>query len=165
MKEHCTYCGAVHPEAGWPRTCGACARVSYRNPIPVAVLLQPVRCPERGLGLLTIRRGIEPQRGHLALPGGYVDWREGWQAAAARELREETQLEVDPAGVRPFDVASPADGRTVLIFGLAPELPLADLSAFAPTAETTERVAIFGPQPLAFPLHEAVAARFFAEAR
>lgn len=162
--EHCTFCGAEHLERGWPRTCGSCQRVSYRNPIPVAVVLQPIR-DAAGLGLLVVRRGIEPQRGHLALPGGYVDWAERWEVAAARELREETQLEIEAETVRAFDVSSPPDGRTVLIFGLAPELLAADLPEFVPTSETTQRVVIRGPQALAFPMHTAAVEAFFAAAR
>lgn len=161
MSEHCSACGAAHQDPSWPKTCPACGRVAYRNPTPVAVLLQPVtRGAQRGL--LTIRRGIEPRLGELALPGGYVDWAEDWRAAAARELREETQLEVDPRGIVPFAIHSPPDGRTVLLFGLAPALEEAALGEFVPTAETQERAILWAPGPLAFPLHTQVAAEFFA---
>ncbi|MGE0710579.1 MAG: NUDIX domain-containing protein [Planctomycetota bacterium] len=157
MSEFCSYCGAEHTATGWPRTCSGCQWVTYRNPTPVAVLLQPV---EPG-GLLVIRRGIEPRRGFLALPGGYVDWQEPWQAAAARELREETGVAAEPGAIRAFDVQSPPDGRTVLIFGLAPALPADALPAFRPTNETTERALIAAPEEMAFPLHTAAVARWF----
>lgn len=153
----CSFCGQRYlPEQPWPRTCAGCGATSYQNPLPVAVLLLPVDG-----GLLAIRRGIEPRRGELALPGGYIGLGESWQEAGARELREETGIRIDPAGVETFDVLSAPDG-TVLVFGLAAPVRAADLPAFTPTDETTERVVIAGPQEMAFPLHTRVVARYFA---
>jgi 8-oxo-dGTP diphosphatase len=42
--------------------------------------------------LLLIRRKNPPFRDHYALPGGYVDYGESTEQAAARELAEETGL-------------------------------------------------------------------------
>src|SRR4051794_36608810 len=99
---HCGYCGqAFAPAAPWPRTCTQCGQISYLNPIPVAVCLVPVDG-----GLLTVRRAIEPGRGLLALPGGYINQDETWQAACAREVREETGLILDPLQIRAFAVHS-----------------------------------------------------------
>ena len=76
---HCGYCGqAFTPDAPWPRTCAHCGQISYLNPVPVAVALVPVDD-----GLLIVRRAIEPGRGLLALPGGYINHDETWQAACA----------------------------------------------------------------------------------
>ncbi len=158
---HCFGCGAAHADAAWPKRCPACGRMAYRNPLPVAVLLLPV---EPG-GLLVIERGIEPRIGQLALPGGYVDGGgESWQQAAARELREETGIELDPAGIRPFDVLSAPDG-TILIFGEGPPVPADALPPFVPTAETRARRVIERPEPMAFPLHARVVEAFFARGR
>ncbi len=63
--------------------------MSFLNPLPVAVMLVPAAG-----GLVVIRRGIEPAKGLLALPGGYINLGESWQQAAARELFEETGIRV-----------------------------------------------------------------------
>ncbi len=43
--------------------------------------------------LVTVRRGHDPFRGMLALPGGFVELGEPVEAAVVREVREETGLE------------------------------------------------------------------------
>ena len=48
---------------------------------------------EEGRALL-IRRGSEPLRGHWSIPGGTLEIGESLQAGVARELQEETGLEV-----------------------------------------------------------------------
>ena len=45
--------------------------------------------------VLTIERGWPPHQGQLALPGGHVDPGETSRVAAARELLEETGVQVD----------------------------------------------------------------------
>lgn len=147
---HCSYCG--HPfagDAGWPRACAGCRQISYRNPVPVAVALVPV-----GGGLLCVRRNIEPCKGLLALPGGYIDFGETWETAASREVREETGLIVPPEDFRVFDVASAPNG-TLLIFGLArTERPMEFLDGLALCPEETmECVVAREPIELAFDLH------------
>ena len=44
-----------------------------------------------GLEVLLIKRRHEPFADHWALPGGFVDENESLEAAATRELREETR--------------------------------------------------------------------------
>ncbi|MER6831330.1 NUDIX domain-containing protein [Streptosporangium sp. NPDC000563] len=154
---HCSFCGgAFAPDQAWPRTCSGCGNTSYLNPLPVAVMVLPV-----DEGLLVVRRGVEPHRGALALPGGFVDMGESWQQAAVRELREETGVVVDPDGVRLLDVLSAPDG-TVLVFALGPRTGAADLPPVVPTDETTEWLLIDGPRELAFPLHTRIVAEYFA---
>ncbi|MEN8652724.1 NUDIX domain-containing protein [Streptomyces sp. 21So2-11] len=157
---HCSSCGAPYPPGvGWPRTCPACGTTAYRNPLPVAVALLPVR-DVRGTGLVVITRTIEPQLGGTALPGGFIDHGEDWRHAVVRELREETGVRADEEQVRLADARSSPAGH-LLLFGLLPERALAELPLSVPTDETTGWHILREPAELAFPLHtEAVEAWF-----
>lgn len=153
---HCSFCGEPYaPEAPWPRACAACGQITYRNPVPVAITLVPVDG-----GLLVVRRAIEPGRGKLALPGGYINYGEGWQAAGAREVQEETGVNLDPERIREFAVHSAPDGA-LLVFGLAAALRRQDLAPFKLDAETLEVLVIDRPQELAFSLHTAMVEAYF----
>ncbi|MEU5719595.1 NUDIX domain-containing protein [Streptomyces sp. NPDC020403] len=160
MKDsHCGFCGAPYADDAWPRTCPACGRTAYRNPLPVAVALLPVTGPD-GAGLVVITRTVPPHRGGLALPGGYIDHREDWRHAVVRELREETGIEADRTDVRLADALSSPDGH-LLLFGLLPPRPADALPPSAPTDETSGYTLLHAPGTLAFPLHtEAVRAWF-----
>ncbi len=164
---YCSYCGAPYPAPLlYPRRCPApsCGVTVWANPIPVSVVLVPV---ERGgrTGLLVVRRSIEPQRGKLALVGGFAEEHETWQEAGAREIREETGLAVDPATLETFWFAStePRPNR-VLLFSVAAPLDGRDLAPLPPNAEVSERGLVFGSRGLdevfAFPLHVRAARRW-----
>jgi ADP-ribose pyrophosphatase YjhB (NUDIX family) len=159
---HCVHCGTAFADpAASPRTCTSCGVTTWDNPVPVVVVLVPVA----GDGLLVVRRGIEPGKGLLALPGGFLEAHETWQEGAAREVREETGVELDPAALTPvtFTSSNPRPDR-VLLFAEAP--PVRELPPFTPDAETAERGTVHGPDDLAtvfaFDLHAATAAGFFA---
>lgn len=152
---HCCYCGSPFIEnSSFPRQCANCKQVTYLNPLPVAVLLLPVDD-----GLLFIRRNIEPQKGRLALPGGYINIGESWQAAAARELFEETGITTSADEIELFNVLSAADD-TLLIFGLAKRRSATELPEPVLSEETSECVVTNSVEDLAFPLHAQVVEEF-----
>lgn len=154
---HCSFCGARFPATEpWPRTCRACGNKSYLNPLPVVVVLLPVNN-----GLVVIRRNIDPRKGTLTLPGGYVDLGETWQEGARRELLEETGIDIAGGEIRLYDVMNGLDD-TLVIFGLAEAQPAVVLKPFR-SEETREVVLIEGPIELGFPMHTRVVKRYFAE--
>jgi ADP-ribose pyrophosphatase YjhB (NUDIX family) len=134
-----------------------CGSKSYLNPIPVVVLLLPLAD-----GVVVIRRGIEPQKGTLTLPGGYIDYGESWQEGAQRELYEETGITVALDQISLYDVQNGLD-NTLVIFGLASQHPRSLLKPFS-SAETTEVVLITRPIELGFSMHTRVVQRYFSEA-
>lgn len=75
--------------------CPHCGKTytTFRNPTPTADVI--IYEPERGV--LLIRRR-NPPLGH-ALPGGFIDEGEQAEAAAIREMREETGLDVELTGL------------------------------------------------------------------
>jgi 8-oxo-dGTP diphosphatase len=160
---HCSYCGVAYsPDAPWPRTCAGCGEITWRNPLPVAVALLPVDT-DAGRGLVVVRRDIEPARGELTLPGGYIELGEDWREATVRELCEETTIEAEAGQVRLFDVHSAPSG-TLLVFGLLPPRPAAALPPSVATEESTGFEVLRGARRLAFETHTQAMADYFASA-
>ena len=82
-----------------------------RRPVPAVGIV----CL-RGTEVLLIRRGKPPLAESWSLPGGRVEWGETLEAAALRELREETSVEAELLGlVDVVDGMFGADTHFVLI--------------------------------------------------
>ncbi len=163
----CSFCGVKYEDsAAYPRTCTGCTTQVWANPIPVSVVLLPVTRGGR-TGLLTVRRGIQPGLGKLALVGGFLEEHETWQQGGARELFEETGATVDAAALSPFWFTStePRPNR-VLLFSTGAPVDATAVAPFTPNHETQERGLIYGPKNLsdvfAFSLHVHAAEKFFA---
>lgn len=112
-------------------------------------------------GLVVIRRNIEPQKGTLTLPRGYIDLGETWQEGAQRELLEETGIDIAVDEIRIYDVQNGLDD-TLVVFGLAASHPPDSLKPFN-SKETQEVLLIKRPTELSFPIHTRVVAWFFAD--
>lgn len=163
----CSYCGTRYTELAYPRTCPGCKTQVWANPIPVCVALVPVIDGSKS-GLLVIKRAIPPQPGKLALVGGFLEEHESWQVGMAREVREETGVEIDHSSLATmyFVSSSPKPNR-VLLFAVPSPVDVASFPPFTPDTETAERGVIYGAGGLedvfAFGLHVEAARRYFAE--
>jgi ADP-ribose pyrophosphatase YjhB (NUDIX family) len=74
--------------------CDSCGFVFYMGPKLVAGALF-----ELDGGVLLVQRAIEPGYGKWTFPGGFVERGETAEAAAEREVLEETGLEVRTSGI------------------------------------------------------------------
>lgn len=142
----------------------------YQNPVPVGVAIIPVLAVDSAdgrekLGVLTVRRGIEPMKGKLALPGGYMGY-ETWQEATVREVGEEVGIPVRAADLELVAIRSVRDNTRMIFFS---ELPYAlekeALANFRMSEEVTAVEVVFAPTELAFSTHTEELAKFFDRRR
>ena len=90
----CLACGA--PLASLPRfgrerkACGACDFVLFTNTASAAAAVVA-----RGRDILLVRRGIAPGKGKWGFPAGFQEYGETLEAAAVREVCEETGLSIE----------------------------------------------------------------------
>ncbi|GLW12775.1 NUDIX hydrolase [Microtetraspora sp. NBRC 13810] len=126
--------------------------------ILLAVDLVILTLRELKLHVLLVERGIEPYKGAMALPGGFLQHsEEDLTAAANRELSEETELDVKALRLEHLGVYG-APGRdprgrvvSVAYLAIAPRLPepIAGTDAASARWQSAERV-LSGDLDLAF---------------
>jgi ADP-ribose pyrophosphatase YjhB (NUDIX family) len=94
--KYCPRCGSAH----WTENnlkskhCSDCGFTYYANPSSATaafIVRRTQGCSE----LLVVRRGKEPAKGTLDLPGGFVDMEETVEEGMLREIREETGLTIN----------------------------------------------------------------------
>jgi ADP-ribose pyrophosphatase YjhB (NUDIX family) len=135
--------------------------------VTVDLVLLTIR--EGALNVLLVRRGAPPYRGQWALPGGFVKLDEDLDAAAVRELREETGVDASAGHLE--QLASYGDpkrdprGRvvTVAYLALMPDLPAPRAGSDAAHA-AWRQVDEVNPKRLAFD-HERILADGVERAR
>lgn len=72
------------------RACADCGHRDFNNPITGVAVLVLADDGE----MLWIKRGRDPGKGKLGMPGGFVDPGESLEQAAIREAQEETGLDI-----------------------------------------------------------------------
>ena len=88
----CPMCGSKHFDINNEKSkrCDNCGFVFYANPSSATAAFIVNDKNE----LLVVKRGKEPAKGTLDLPGGFVDMDETAEEGMTREIREETGLNV-----------------------------------------------------------------------
>jgi ADP-ribose pyrophosphatase YjhB (NUDIX family) len=157
----CHHCGTKFESLDWPRKCvnTECGREQYDSPLVVGVGIVRVNNDK----LLGVTRGIKGfGYGKNALPGGFAEKGESIEENAAREIHEETGIEIDPSLFRLF-FSAPTPTGAILAFCIA-DITLTEEYVVAntkPDHETLAVVLLERGAELAFPLHEEAAEAFW----
>lgn len=163
-KAFCTHCGTQYQSLDWPRECNGCGVITWKNPIPVVNVLQPVydSLPHR-LGLAIAQRAIEPARGGWAFVGGYVDMQDSCLITAARrEFREETGLELRGKGTIVHSELNNR-GNMLVTVRMDTAMSLGEFLQGIPCSENYALDVLWDPtdRDLCFPIHQKVAEMWF----
>ncbi len=127
--------------------CPSCGYVVFLDPKVAAVVVLTMQGK-----LVLVRRGVEPAIGRWSFPSGYVDRGEVVEAAAAREVKEETGLDVQLNGL--LGLYS-QEGDPVILAVFAGEA----VGGTMQHGHDAEDVALFDPEdlpPLPFPHDEQI---------
>ena len=136
--------------SGMPRAvCPACSFIHFQQPKLVAVVVVQYQDT-----LLLGKRNIEPGKGLWNFCGGYVELGETVEAAAIREVKEESNLDVQLG--RLIGVYSAGNGSHIIIAYQASMLDH-QVSSLAAQPEEVSELAFFRWEnlpTLAFPVHQ-----------
>lgn len=142
--------------------CLFCGYKKYINSIPVAVAIIPVLAQDK-IQILAVRRNISPNKGELALPGGFQEV-ENIIECLKREVQEECKIivEIDNNYNQLVLSSHPIPNRT-LIFFVCKMIEMSKIDFTIQNEETTELCLIEEHTSLAFPLHEQAVKWFIDE--
>lgn len=132
----------------------------YQNPTPVSTAVIPVSTDE-GIRLLAIVRNIEPGRGKVGLPGGYVDKLETFEQAAARETFEETGLSLHAEEFSLMLSRVTPQNNTLVFCNYNHIVKASDIDMSFSNSETQKIVLSEISQEFCFPTHQEVAKKFW----
>lgn len=134
--------------------CNHCEFVHWDNPKPVTATLIPMDG-----GLVLVKRKFEPFVGDWCLPGGFIEAVEHPAESAAREVLEETGLEV--AVEQLLDATAPGRGINVVILFYLARPTGGELKAGDDASEVKAFKQHELPENIAFELHRKMVGRFF----
>lgn len=132
----------------------------YQNPTPVSAALIPVST-DQGIRLLSVVRNIEPKRGEVGLPGGYVDKLETFEQAAARETLEETGLSLRSEDFSLMLSRVTPQNNTLVFCSYKNIVKASDIDLSFSNQETQKIVLAAPDQEFCFPSHAEVATKFW----
>ncbi len=135
--------------------CASCDFVHWDNPKPVTATLVPMDD-----GLVLVRRKYEPFTGYWCLPGGFIESAEHPAESAAREVFEETGLNIELN--RLLEASAPGHGINVVILFYLAKPASGQLVAGDDASEVQVFHAGSLPPKIAFELHRQMIARYFA---
>ena len=133
----------------------------YDNtPTVVAALVPHNQFPRR---FLIVRRGHEPGKGKLALPGGFHMRGETWQEAGAREVGEETGYVIPSKTLKLIgEPVTDEYGNNLFIAKSVPPIKVnLDLIIKGEVTEILWMTSLGDQSDWAFPKHYAAAVEFF----
>ncbi len=161
MDFFCKFCGSKHSDTSYPKTCQSCDNITWINPTPVAVMIQPVVDDTGKVGVLVGKRLNEPFSGGWNLIGGYIDTSDADVIhAAVRELEEETGIIASRSLIKLF--WSFSDGIHLLVFcENTQNLDISSLSHFKPNDECSEVRVVWEPEDLCFKSHSTALRKWF----
>ena len=150
---YCPACGASDWETRVPRKddksrqcCRPCGYVHYVGPVLAAGII--VRCEGR---YCLVRRAHQPAKGKWSFPGGFVDLDEDPAAAAEREVREETGVEVRAEQLIGLYRSTGPGGKQVVIAVYLGEVSPAALQDCQPPSEEVAAVGWFAVDAIPWP--------------
>ncbi|MEE8336645.1 MAG: NUDIX domain-containing protein [Dehalococcoidia bacterium] len=140
----CPRCGEPLQADGGPGgrpACGACGYVQWSDPKLAAGVVV-----EHDGRVLLVRRNHEPMYGRWSFPSGFVDGGEVVQEAAAREVREETGVEVRID--RLLGVYSTAGDHVVFVAFAGTSIGTSTGGGPAASSDEVMEVGLFAPHEL-----------------